>query len=119
MINPEVYQFAPAELCCIVPGIVFLLGAFSAKVRKQILERDGYKCVDCGSHEWLEACHVDHNKENPRYDDVSNGSTRCTPDHLMEHINREGRNGLTIAQNRFGIRRMIERIKHNYHEDTD
>jgi hypothetical protein len=99
-------------------GLISLL-AFSKKSRQIIYERDGGKCVICGGVEWLECCHIDHSKKNPRYDDPSNGDLRCVPDHLMDHINREGRNGLPVHQNRFGIKMMIEKIKHKYHGETD
>lgn len=50
--------------------------------RKLILERDGYKCVQCGATESLE---VDHIKSFTHYPELryepSNGRTLCRPCH--------------------------------------
>lgn len=105
MISHELISHAP-DLLSIAP---FLL-AFSFKIRKKIYERD-HVCTICGGTNHLEAAHIDHNKSNPRYDDESNGRLLCLPDHIKDHINREGRNGLTVAQNRWAINIMLEKLK--------
>lgn len=88
-------------------GSVF---AFSSGTRRQILERDGYKCRICGSTDHLEAAHINHNKDNPRYDDPSNGRILCTEHHLEDHINRHGRNGLSRQANNWAINKLRERV---------
>ncbi len=52
-----------------------------AKIRRQILARDGYRCVVCGSQERLEADHVvPVSRGGPHT--VANGRTLCRPCHL-------------------------------------
>ena len=85
--------------------------AFSSDIRRKILDRDGHKCTVCGSTEHLEASHTDHNRDNPLYNDPSNGKTLCTRDHLQDHIEREGRNGLNHHQNQWAINKIRERLK--------
>lgn len=81
-----------------------ITGAFSRKVRRKIWERDKGTCSICGSTDNLQCAHIDHNKSNPRYNDPSNGRLLCKiPCHLNDHINREGRNGLSKRQNQWSI----------------
>lgn len=87
--------------------------AFSFRSRKKILERDGYKCVRCGATDHLEAAHINHNRNRSDYDDPSNGRTLCTEHHLEDHINREGRNGLTKRHNRWAIKRLRQKARRN------
>ena len=94
----------------IVLGAVALsTGAFSKKSREVIKKRD-VVCTICGSTEHLEAAHIDHNRQNPRYDDPSNGRLLCTEDHLKDHILRHGRNGLPKEANLWAIERLKERL---------
>jgi 5-methylcytosine-specific restriction endonuclease McrA len=88
-------------------GSVF---AFSPGTRRQILERDRYQCRVCGDTNHPEASHIDHNKNNPKYDHPSNGRILCTEHHLADHINRHGRNGLTKSQNIWAINKIRERL---------
>lgn len=83
--------------------------AFSLPVRKKIWQRDGGQSVWSGETENLQVAHIDHSKSNPRYDDVSNGRLLTVEEHLQDHINREGRNGLPKHQNDFAIRKLKER----------
>lgn len=90
---------------------VLSLSAFSRPVRKKIWERDGGRCVNCGSTEHLNCAHIDHSRENPRYDHESNGRLLCEPDHyVIDHVNREGRNGLPINQNKFAKRTLWQKF---------
>lgn len=95
--------------------------AFTKKVKKEIHERDGYKCVVCGATDCLNAAHIDHNKDNAkRYNDPSNGRTLCEEDHLRDHLNRAGKNGLTDKENQFAIEMLLTKISrrdHVEHED--
>lgn len=83
-------------------AVVALGMAFSKQTRQKILERDGHKSVLSGATEKLHVAHIDHTR-NERYDDPSNGRTLTVYEHLQDHVNREGRNGLTKAQNDFAI----------------
>ncbi len=93
-------------------GIAFkdVRPAFSWKSRQAIKERDGNRCVDCGSPLHLECAHYDHNKSSSRYDDPSNGRVLCVEDHLADHISREGKNGLTKEGNRWAVNKIWERL---------
>lgn len=84
--------------------------AFSRKSKRAIHERDNWQCVVCGREDCLEAAHIDHNRDNPRYDDPSNGRTLCTEDHLKDHVLRHGRNGLTKKQNLWAIEKLKSRV---------
>lgn len=77
--------------------------AFSKKTKEEIWKRDKGRSVLSGETENLHAAHIDHNKANPRYDDASNGRLLTAEEHLQDHINRAGRNGLTSAQNAWAI----------------
>lgn len=93
-----------------VIGVVALSqGAFSWKSREIIKKRDG-TCVICGSTEHLEAAHINHDKTKPIYDDPSNGRLLCTEDHLKDHINRHGRNGLPKRTNERAIELIKQRL---------
>lgn len=98
------------KIAAVVGATVLATGAFTRPVRQQIIERDGGKCVICGSTSHLEAAHIDHNKANPRYNDTSNGRVLCVDDHLKDHVNRHGRNGLPKSQNEWAIKRLLERV---------
>lgn len=87
------------------------LTAFTKPVRNQVLERDGHQCRLCGSKEHLEAAHINHNKNNPRYNDASNGMTLDVGCHLKDHLNRHGRNGLNNQQNNWAIQRLREKLQ--------
>ena len=89
-------------------GLISFL-AFSEKTRRIIYERDR-SCRMCGGVEHLSAAHINHSKENPLYDDPSNGRLLDGACHLLDHINRAGRNGLTKSQNDYAIRMLILRI---------
>jgi len=85
------------------PLAIPLLMAFSKKTRKIIRERDHNQSVWSGKTENLECAHVTHDKSDPRYDDPSNGRLLTTAEHMWDHINREGRNGLTKEANDWAI----------------
>lgn len=54
--------------------------------RTKVLERDGHKCVECGSSERLEVHHIAHWSEFPEARiDVNNGTTLCNGCHAGEH----------------------------------
>ena len=54
---------------------------FPPKDRRQILERDGYRCVLCGSSTQLQADHVVPAARGGS-DQMENGRTLCKRDHL-------------------------------------
>lgn len=85
--------------------------AFSKQSRRAIIRRDG-KCVASGQHEGgLEAAHIDHSRDNPHYDDPSNGRALCTKHHLEDHLRREGRNGLSENHNTWAINALRGRLE--------
>lgn len=97
----------------VATGILLSQCAFTSRVRHQILERDGYHCVEEGNGECiggLEASHLDHNRDNKWYNDPENGITLCTKHHYYQHIREEGRNGLIKKHNKWAIQRLKERL---------
>lgn len=97
------------KLAIVIGATALSTGAFSWKSREIIKKRDQV-CTICGSTEHLEAAHIDHNRQNPRYDDPSNGRLLCTEDHLKDHINRHGRNGLNTKANEWAIEAIKQRL---------
>ena len=74
--------------------------------KKKVHERDGYKCLRCGTDKKLHAHHIIPWKENKdlRFD-VGNGKTYCSSCHLhiemKGHIPwNKGKTGLTVAWNK-------------------
>lgn len=56
----------------------------NAEQRKKALERDGHKCVKCGSTERLEVHHIKHRAEGGT-DELHNLVTLCAWCHAEEH----------------------------------
>lgn len=104
-------RFAPLFFYGVMAGVGLLLSqfAFSKGVRRQILERDGYRCVVCGGTDHLEAAHKDHNRDNPKYNTAENGFTADPYCHMIDHIDRAGQNGLIERHNEYAIQRCAER----------
>ncbi len=81
--------------------------AFTRKVRQQIISRDRV-CQDNNPHVhrgMLHAAHDDHTKD-ATYNDPSRGKVMCQQAHLNQHEREEGRNGLTVPQNRFAVKML-------------
>jgi hypothetical protein len=89
--------------------IIANLGAFSLKTKKEIWKRDDGKSRLSDDTEDLECAHIDHSRSNSRYDDASNGRLLTKKEHLDEHINRAGRNGLPKHQNDWAINMLKKR----------
>lgn len=94
-----------------------LLGGFSLETRTEIRERAkrrfGGKLASEKSgrdDEPLECAHINHDPRLPSYDRPSNGRLLTLSEHLADHINREGRNGLTLEQNRWAIEEIQKRL---------
>lgn len=103
--EPERGAFVPLLIYggLVATGLLLSQFAFTSRVRKQIFKRDGGRCVVCGSTEHLQAAHIDHNRDNPNYNNPKNGRMLCIADHLLDHIDRAGRNGLLPHQNDWAI----------------
>ena len=89
-------------------GLIIIGLAFSKKVRKEILDRDGHKSIFSGETENLHACHADHDKSKPWYNTKDNGFTATREEHYIDHRDRHD-NGLNSAQNSWAIR-LLKRI---------
>lgn len=89
-------------------GIVSLF-AFSQPVRREIFKRDHGQSVWSGETENLEAAHINHDKSDPRYDTSSNGRLLTVAEHLQDHINTAGHNGLPEHQNNWAIEQLKKR----------
>lgn len=109
--EPERGRFAPLFFYGVMAGVGLLLTqfAFTRGVRRQIWERDGGVCQVCGSTEHLNCAHWDHNRDNPWYNDPENGRLLCVADHLRDHIERAGSNGLLPHHNEWAIQKLAER----------
>jgi hypothetical protein len=111
-VRPEGLQ--PSEITkdlLLILGVTFLSQfAFSWKSKQIIHQRDNNQSVLSGETEDLECAHLDHSRENPLYDDPSNGRLLTTEEHLHDHINRSGRNGLSQTHNNWAIARLKERL---------
>ena len=110
MATPEV-PTQLSEIIATITAIAPFFLAFSLRTRDLIRKRAGYKSEISGEKDYLEASHLDHNRKNPLYDDPSNGHLVTIYEHLQEHIEREGMNGLSFVNNRWAIARLKERIK--------
>jgi len=99
VMSPEGHK--PSELLstlAVIGGLLLLSEfAFSKGVRKQILDRDKHKSVWSGKTENLEAAHISHNKADPKYNTAENGRMLTTGEHLQDHINRAGTEGLGLS----------------------
>lgn len=102
---------APLFIYGIMAGVGLLLSqfAFSSGVRRQILERDGYRCTVCGATDHLEAAHLNHNRDYPGYNSPDNGVTLDPYCHLIDHIERAGQNGLILRHNEWAIEKLAQR----------
>ncbi len=94
-------------ICGVAP--VFAM-AFTRAVRKIISNRDGDKSVWSGETEHLEAAHIQHNRDHPRYNDASNGRMLTRREHYVDHYNRHGRNGLNTGQNKWSLNMIWSRL---------
>ena len=97
--NPEIVTMAM---------IAFGMG-FSLPVKRKIWQRDGGQSVWSGRTDNLEVAHIDHSKTNVNYDSESNGRLLTVDEHLQDHINREGRNGLPKYQNDWAVKQLKKR----------
>lgn len=93
----------------VATGALLSQFAFSRGVRQQILERDGYRCVRCGSTDHLEASHLGHRKD-ATYNTIERGITLDTVCHYVQHVREHGKNDLTKRQNSWSIERLWERM---------
>lgn len=113
MVTPELSN--QKERVIPILGTLAFLGvvsfcAFSRPVRRKIWQRDGGHSVWSGTTDRLEVAHINHDKSDPRYNDESNGRLLNTGEHMWDHINRHGRNGLSEAQNNWAIMSIWKRF---------
>lgn len=52
-------------------------------IRRQVLKRDGYQCVECGSRQRLEVDHIKPASESGT-DDLANLQTLCRDCHIFK-----------------------------------
>jgi len=90
----------------------FANAAFTSDRRRKILERDRGRSVVSGETENLEAAHINHDKKNPKYNDISNGRTLTTREHYQDHFDRHGRKNLGLSENgnKWALQKIWERL---------
>jgi len=74
--------------------------AFSRNSRKAIHKRDKEKSALSGEEGKLVCGHIDHDKNNPHYNNPNNGRLLTIREHYLDHYNRHGKNGLSKDDNR-------------------
>lgn len=79
--------------------------AFSKKTKDEIYRRDGGKSALSGLGGKLHAAHISHRRDK-NYDKPSNGRLLTIGEHFWDHINRQGRNGLSKEVNDWAIWRL-------------
>lgn len=105
-------------------ALPFIL-AVGEVVRRKVINRDK-TCQDVSgtSHVGgLEVAHIDHTKPcgegsdchqctdySCSYQSPDNLTTLCTKHHLLNHIQNEGENGLTVPQNNWAIAMIGNRL---------
>ncbi len=92
------------------PLAIPLLLAFTSNVRSRIFNRDKGADVWTGEREKLEAAHITHDRSDPFYNDVANGRMLTARNHYIDHVNRVGRNGLSLAANNAALRLIWARL---------
>lgn len=101
----------------LILGVIFLSQfAFSSGIRKMIFNRDMGKDVWDGSTESLEAAHITHDRSNPDYNKPENGRLLKKRNHYLDHYNRVGRNGLSLAANNAALRLIWNRLSEEERE---
>ena len=99
---------------------LLVFGAFSRATREKIWARSTKRFGTPKSEmsgrddEPLECAHYDHDQSKPSYDTESNGRLLTLSEHLWDHINRAGRNGLTREENDWAIREIARRLRDFY-----
>lgn len=86
---------------------------FSFDVREKIRKRAGHKSELSGTPDEVERCecaHIDHNRENPDYNNPENGIYMTVTEHLIDHLTRAGANGLSEEHNNMAIRSLESRV---------
>lgn len=62
-----------------------LKGARWSRLRRDVFERDGFRCQHCGGAGRLEAHHIIPTSEGGAIWDIDNLETVCRDCHLLEH----------------------------------
>lgn len=99
--------------------LILLNSAFSWKSKQIIKQRDGNKSAVSGKTGLLHAAHIDHDKSKTKYDDPSNGRLLTVEEHLNDHINRAGRNGLSESANNWAITQLMRLLGSTSEEEVD
>lgn len=110
------------NLSCLGVLSLAIFANFTLNVRHKIKDRAFDKFGKLASElsgnddEPLECAHWDHSPKNPRYNHPSNGRLLTLSEHLRDHIQREGNNGLSIKDNQRAIATLRKRLKMHYKE---
>lgn len=119
MIVREVLTHLP-EISATLTAFSFLM-AFSKSTRIDIGQRDHWTCQneDCDDgtgqpksykNGWMvHASHINHDKEDPMYDEADSGEILCIAHHLLYHLAHIGSAeeiGLCEEANNFAVRKL-------------
>ncbi len=93
-----------------------IFGVISRETRDAVYNRVWKKFGKMASEksrkddEPLEIAHINHDPRYPKYDDPSNMRMLTISEHLADHKNRAGRNGLDPEQNEWAIAEISKRL---------
>lgn len=104
----------------LIGGLLSLgVSALTFRVRQEAIHQYGGLCHGEGPHAGgLEAAHINHEKNDykrkrmglPPYNSPEAVEILCTADHIRQHEENEGRNGLSLIQNRWAITTMRKKL---------
>lgn len=106
MLNPEVLNHTSEIVLALAPPILVLLSRSNWLAVK---ERDPVDKWDDSSKN-LEVAHINHDKGYPKRNELSNIRRISRRNHYLDHVNRVGRNGLTLAENNWALREIWQRL---------
>lgn len=115
---PTIGRFISSGII-LAAGVALSNFAFTRSVRRQIWSRDGGVSALSGrSDQKRECAHWDHDRSNPYYNHKDNGRLLLVSEHYMDHVDREGENGLSLDGNQFALEKIWDRMTNEAQEEV-